>query len=90
MANASRDGNNIPVRLGVSSSDGVTTLQITADPSLHAVMLDDNTTGTDLTGDIAPRDANNVPAMLAVSSVDGTTPVALYVNNSGELLVDSF
>jgi hypothetical protein len=88
--NAPKDQNNVSVRLGTSSSDGVTTLPIQADPTAHWIKTSDATTGSNVSANsIAPRDGNNVPAMLAVSSVDGKTPVQLYVDGSGNLLVDS-
>lgn len=89
MANAPRDENLVTVRLGTSNLDGLTTLPITADPATHCLEIDDGNTGSDLSDDIAPRDQNLVTAMLAVSSADGQTPVQLYVNASGQLLIDS-
>ena len=89
MANAPKDENRIPVILGVSSIDGVTPTMVTADPSTHFIMTEDNTTGSDLSADQAYRDGNLITTMIAVSEVDGVTPVPLYVNASGELLIDS-
>jgi hypothetical protein len=89
MANAARDENRVTVLMGASSSDGTTPTAAKADPTAHYVFTDDDTTGSDLSGDIAPRDQNFVPVAIAASESDGITPVVLYVNGSGELLIDS-
>ena len=89
MAVAARDENSVPVMLGVLSTDGVTPTMVGADPTTHNILTEDNTTGSDLSADQAYRDANLVTTMIAVSEVDGVTPVPLYVNASGELLIDS-
>lgn len=88
MAEAKRDQNFITTILGVASEDGVTprNVGITAD---HSLEVDDDTTGSDLSGDDAYRDQNFVTTMIAVSEDDGVTPVPLYVNSDGKLLVDS-
>lgn len=74
---------------GVLNTDGVTPTRIQATPGSHTILLDDDTTGSDLGADIAARDANSVPVLMAVSSADGVTPVPLYVDSSGQLLVKS-
>lgn len=89
MANAVRDENNVPALIAALDSDGATSTRVLADPTEHYLMVDDATGGSDLTGDIDPRDENLVPFAMAASSADGTTPVVLYVNSSGELLVNS-
>lgn len=89
MANAPRDNNNVPVLLGTLNSDGETTIAVKADSSLHALMVDDNTTGSDNGPSAAPRDQNFIPALMAVSSVDGVTPVVVYADSNGNLLIDS-
>lgn len=89
MAQAPRDQNLVPTILGTSSADGTTPLVVKASPTTHAINVSDGTTGTDLSGDIAARDQNFVPVWLAVSEIDGTTPVPVYVDASGNLLVDS-
>lgn len=40
MAQASRDQNNVPTLLGVSSSDGVTPIPIYANPTTHRLLID--------------------------------------------------
>ena len=89
MTNAVRDQNNVPVMIGISSTDGSTILPVYANPTSHIVQVSDAATGSDLTGDNALRDENYVSTMLAVSDVDGVTPVPIYVNTSNQLLVKS-
>lgn len=91
MANAKRDENRITTMTGVLNTDGFTVTNVNADPtSNNSMMVDDNTTGSDNgpTPGRALRDGNYVTTLYAVSEVDGETPVALYVTNSGELLID--
>jgi hypothetical protein len=87
---AVRDNNSIPVFIGLSDSDGSTILNLQVDPTSHGIIIDDNTTGSDLTGDNAPRDNNSVPTVLATSSSDGITPVPVYIKSAtGGLLINS-
>lgn len=44
MSNASRDQNNIPTLLGVSSSDGRTPITVYADPGTHRLLVDTGVT----------------------------------------------
>lgn len=87
--NASRDENNITALIATLGTDGETIVRILADPSTHALEVDDDTTGLDNGPVDALRDENNVPVLMAVSSVDGVTPVAVYVDSNGNLLIDS-
>lgn len=90
MTQARKDNNSVETMLGTLQSDGVTPSLIKGNPSNHCLEIDDNTTGTDQsTVKVAKRDQNSVPVLLAVSEVDGTTPVQVYVDASGNLLVDS-
>ncbi len=100
MAQASRDGNNVPTLLGASSSDGITPVRIKVNPVNHALVIDDASSGTDHGVANAVRDQNFVPVLLAVSSttatvgginyIQGVTPVEVYgVAATGALLVDS-
>ena len=89
MADAIKDQNQIPVMLGISSSDRVTPTLTTVDPITHALRVDDGTTGGSLSVGIASRDKNTVTTMIVASSTDGATPVELYVNSSGKLLINS-
>lgn len=86
---ASRDENNIPTLIGVSEMDGETILKVAANPTTHRLLVNINTTGSDMGRENpAYRDENNVPVLMGVSEVDGITPVMIYVDNAGRLLVD--
>jgi hypothetical protein len=87
MANAKRDANMVPVKLGASNADGVTPLMIQANPSTHQLQVNNGTSGSDQGKPQAERDQNMVPIMMAVSSADGKTPVELYVDLSTNLLL---
>lgn len=88
--NAKIDGNNVHTLLGTSNLDGVSTIRVTADPTLHSLDIDDATTGSDLSGDVASRDDNFIPVLMGVSSADGVTPTAVYADSTtGHLLVKS-
>lgn len=89
MANAKRDQNSIPTMLGLLNSDGVTGTLVYGSPTTHGLDVDDNTTGSDNGGEQAKMDDNGVTPLIVVSEVDGVTPVALYVNSSNQLLIDS-
>jgi len=90
MADANRDGNGVPVAIGLLNTDGSTIKELTAVPTTNILNVANGTSGSDFnTDDNALRDDNNVPTMMAVSSTDGETPVQLYVNSLGDLLVDS-
>lgn len=84
-----RDENRVKVIFGALNTDGTTVTPVQANPSTHFIRTDDNTTGTDHgpTNDI--RDQDFETGLMAVSSADGVTPVVLYVNASGQLLIDS-
>lgn len=90
MAEAKRDNNFVPTALGTSNADGTTPLLVQADPTNHGISALDDTTGSDLSGDLASRDNNRVTVIMAVSETDGTTPVAVYIDSAtGKLLIDS-
>ena len=88
MSNAERDDNNVPSILGVLNTDGETVTRVKANPSTHALAVNNNTTGSDNGPDHALRDENFVPTLLAVSSADGATLIPLYVDSDGKLLID--
>lgn len=75
--------------MGVLNTDGATPTRVKIDPTTHILDIEDNTTGSDLGNDLAARDNSGVPVLIAVSSVDGVTPVPLYVNSSGQLLIQT-
>lgn len=86
---ASRDNNNVPTMIAALNTDGVTVTRVQANPSTHNLKMSGGTTGTDNGTQNAKRDENFVPCMMAVSSSDGRTPVAVYVDSSGSILVQS-
>jgi hypothetical protein len=87
--NALIDSNSRQSMLGVLDSDGVTLTRAKANPSNHALKIDDNTTGSDNGGATAAIDENGRQTMYAESSDGDGAFVALYVDSSGNLLVDS-
>lgn len=90
MTQARKDNNRVPTALGVSNADGITPLLLYVDPSTHAIITDDDTTGSDLGPVNAKRDNNGEPVMLGVSNADGVTPVAPYIDSStNKLLTNS-
>lgn len=89
MAEAKRDQNHVTTMLGTSSADGITPVNVSAEPIRHAMAVEDGVGGVDLGGDNAVRDQNHVPVMLAVSADDGVTPVPIYINGGGALKIKS-
>lgn len=90
MTDAKRDSNSVPTLLGSSNADGVTPVRIQADGTLHGLLIDDNSTGSDNGRTIAARDGNSVPVIMAISSADGQTPVEVYADPAtGKMLVNS-
>lgn len=84
------DNNGVKVAQGVSNADGQTPTSVGVDATMHGIEIDDNTTGSDLSGDLASRDENYIPVLMGVSSVDGVTPTEIYINPTGnKLLVNS-
>lgn len=89
MADAAIDANSKAAITARLNTNGLTVTRIKADATTHAMQIDDNTTGSDNGGVNAATDSNDRPTMTAVSEADGVTLVALYVDSSGNLLVDS-
>lgn len=76
--------------MGVLNLDGVTPAPFCSDSTFpHFLCVADGTTGSDFGPKQAKRDENRVPTAMAVSSVDGKTPVALYIDLSNDLLIQS-
>ena len=88
MTDALRDNNHVATKLGVLYSDGVTLVPIAINPVNKGIKVDTvNTIG--FTPDTnALRDGNYEHVLMAVNSVDGT-PCPVYVNASGEVLIDN-
>lgn len=90
MADASRDQNNKPTLIGVSSANGTDVIRVKADSTTNSILAADGTTGSDFGSNTASKDNNSVSTILAVSSADGTTPIEVYVDSStGQLLIKS-
>lgn len=90
MANARHDENQVETTIALSNVDGLALVLVKADPTTHALIFADGTTGSDFGATRALRDQNGVPSFLAVSSADGITPVAVYADPStGKMLVKS-
>ncbi len=84
-----RDGNFIPTLKAALNTDGITVMNVLADPTVHSLAVSDGTTGTDHGVPTSQRDSDRVPVLMAVSSADGITPVEIYADSSGNLLIKS-
>lgn len=90
MVQAKRDKNGYPTALCTSNADGETPVLLQINPTTHALRAEDDTTGSDLSDNIASRDKNNYPVMMGVSSADGVTPTAIYADPAtGLILIQS-
>lgn len=90
MTEAKRDANSVTTILATSNADGSTPVPVQANPTDHTLGVDDGTTGSDLSGDVASRDNNYIPVFMGVSSADGVTPCAVYADPAtGKLLIKS-
>lgn len=69
--------------------DGVTLLNLKADPATHALAVSDGTTGSNNGPTQSRHDGNHTHALVAVSNADGKTPVVLYADSLQELLIKS-
>lgn len=82
MANAKRDENFVPTLLGVSSSDGVTPVEVWVDPVTHRLLVD--VSGASGTGDVVgPASSTDN----AIARYDGTTGKLLQ--NSAVVIADT-
>ena len=101
MANAQLDQNSRPTLIGVLNTDPTQIVRVKANPTTHALIVSDATTGTDNgnNGGNALLDENHRPVMLVVSSrtatvngvnyIAGVTPVEVYVDSNGSILITS-
>jgi hypothetical protein len=85
--NTYHDGNHTATLLAVEA-DGVTLVNIQADPTTHGLDISNGTSGTDNGPTTSFHDGNHTAILMATSSTDGKTPVAVYGNSSMQLLVD--
>lgn len=89
MSQIKTDDNQVETMAGVLNTDGATPMLVKINPTTHILAISDGTTGSDFGNDNAARDSNGRPVLLAVSSSDGATPVPLYVDSSGNLLIQT-
>lgn len=83
-----RDENDVPIALGVNSSDSVTPLMMTVDPVTGYLLVSvapDSLVATSATKN--KRDQNDVPTRYGVSRADGVTVIPIRTDSSGRLLV---
>lgn len=86
---ASKDDNAVSSLLGVSNTDGRTTIAVIANPTTHRLKVRNGTAGSNAGGTNAGKDANDVSSLLGVSNSDGKTVVPIYVDADGYLLVQN-
>jgi hypothetical protein len=82
--NAPRDPNRIPVVIGASTADNVTTLPLPIDPSTGYVCTLINAVPSmatlQYTGNM-PRDKNRIPVMAGASTTNNTTLLPLLIDS---------
>lgn len=90
MTNAVRDNNGVTTLMVMSDANGVTPMLVYADPVTHAIIFDDNTTGSGPARTDALRDQNYETGLIATSNADGVTPVPIYgIAASGKIYINS-
>lgn len=92
MANAKPDGNGRRTITAASSSDGVTIVPIVANPTSHAIMTSDASTGSDNGNNLdnAMLDENSQAVWTALASDGSGRIIEVYGDPVGKgLLTDS-
>lgn len=90
MANAKTDNNSVRTAVGTSNADGRTILRLYVNPTTHAVVVLNGTTGSDSSLTNARRDQNSEPAMMGISNDGHDTPTECYIDSATNgLLVKS-
>ena len=87
MTETKFDNNHVPTLTGVLNTDGTTPTRVKADPTYNLLIADDNTTGSDLGGNVAARDNSGNPVSIATDA--NGNAINLYVDSDGKLLIDS-
>ena len=82
MTNASRDDNRVPALLATSSADGLSVVEVYANPTNNGLCVENGTSGSSYPSVDAQRDGNRVPALWATSSADGVTLIPVYADPS--------
>lgn len=80
MANAKKDDNGYAAWTGLSSTDGITPVRITINPSDGGMMIDTATVIGFTPRNCSVNDANSVPTKTGISSTDATKIIPVYVN----------
>lgn len=84
-----KDDNGFPLMYGLSSTDGVTPVQIKFDP-VHGMKTDTTTVIAFTPRAISNQTDNDFPIMKGVSSADNNTVLPWYVNPStGGVLIST-
>lgn len=89
MSNAAIDSNSKQTIIARLNTDGVTVTRIKANVSTGAMLTSDGITGSVVSNNWAATDESGRTTMFVVSSVDRKTLVALQVDATGHLLIDS-
>lgn len=87
MTNASRDENRVTTLTAILNTDGVTVVNVAANPTTHALTFMPGGPDADNGPVNAKKDDNFVSTALGVSSVDGVTPVPIYATSDGKLMI---
>lgn len=87
--NAPLDQNSQEGMIALLNTNGTTITAIQANPSNHSLEINDAHTGSNNGGATAALDENGRFAMYAESSANNGAFVALYVDSTGHLLIDS-
>lgn len=87
-SNSFHDNNNVSTLIAVET-DGLTLINIKADPSTHRLGTANGSSGSDSGPTVSKHDGNHVHILMATSSLDGKTPVAVYADINGNILVQS-
>jgi len=91
MAQAPRDANHVPAGLGVSNTDGTTTLPFYIDSATGRVLLDLSVVadaGGSVSDEPDERDANRVTAMLCLKEDGSGLGSPAIDNRNGYLYLD--
>ena len=85
------DENSRTTILGTLDSDGISIVQVKANPVNHALKISDGTTGVDNGNNngVANLDHNSRPVWTALYSAEDGTLVEVYADVNGNLLVNS-
>ncbi len=90
--NSLKDENGRPTMIGISSVDGKTVKQVLGAPNNdNSICVSDAATGSDVGNNngVAVLDDNSVACLIVESSTGDNSLVNLYVDDLGNLLVNS-